>query len=162
MVRQINILGDPVLRCAAKPTELGTDNLETILEEMRDTLKDASGIGLAAPQIGVLKRLFIFDLGDGVKCFINPEIIWASKKTLADTEGCLSIPGHEVTVVRPESVKVVGCDEHGEPIEIEADGLMARMFQHEIDHLDGILIIDRTSEAERRQVMAEFVKEDRR
>lgn len=158
----INTLGDPVLRCAAKPVAPGADNLEAIIKDMSDTLKAANGLGLAAPQIGVLKRLFIYDLGEGVRCFVNPEIVWASDATAEDTEGCLSIPGHEVTVVRPESIKVEGFDANGAGLAIEAEGLMARMFQHEIDHLDGILIIDRASEAERRQVMAEFIKQDRK
>jgi peptide deformylase len=161
MAIPINKLGDPVLRCAAKPISAGADDLSQIIKDMSETLKAANGLGLAAPQVGILKRLFIYDLGDGVKCFVNPEIVWTSEETSEDTEGCLSIPGREVTVRRPVAVKVAGCDEMGTPIEIEAEELMARMFQHEIDHLNGILIIDRASEAERRQVIADFIKEDR-
>lgn len=162
MALKINKLGDPVLRCPAKPVEADSDNLESIIKDMSETLKAANGLGLAAPQVGILKRLFIYDLGEGVRCFVNPEIIWASEETAEDTEGCLSVPGHEVTVVRPASVTVTGSDERGNDITIEAEELMARMFQHEIDHLDGVLIIDRAPEDERRKVIAEFIKEDRK
>jgi peptide deformylase len=162
MALQINKLGDPVLRCAAKPIAPGTEDLNSIIKDMSETLKAANGLGLAAPQVGILKRLFIYDLGEGVKCFVNPEIVWASDETSEDTEGCLSIPGREVTVERPVAVRVAGSDEVGNAIEVEAEELMARMFQHEIDHLNGVLIIDRASEAERRQVIADLIKEDRR
>ena len=162
MALSINTLGDPVLRCVAKPVAPGADDLMAIIKDMSSTLKAANGLGLAAPQVGVLKRLFIYDLGDGVRCFVNPEIIWRSEETCEDTEGCLSIPGHEVVVVRHASVTLAGADEYGSELEIKAEGLMARMFQHEIDHLDGVLIIDRASESERRQIMAEFIKEDRK
>lgn len=162
MTLAINKLGDPVLRCRATETERDEKELARIVSAMAKTLKKAKGLGLAAPQVGILKRLFIYDLGDGVEVMINPVIVGASEETCEDTEGCLSIPGFEVTVVRAAGVTVEAEDAAGLKKVVEAEGLMARMFQHEIDHLDGILIIDRTSDEERRAVMKALLREDTR
>jgi len=162
MTLAINKLGDPVLRCRAAETEHNEKELARVIADMAKTLKKAKGLGLAAPQVGILKRLFIYDLGDGVEVMINPVIIEASEETCEDTEGCLSIPGFEVTVKRAVEVTVEAEDAAGSKKTVEAEGLMARMFQHEIDHLDGVLIIDRTSDEERRAVMKALLREDTR
>jgi len=111
------------------------------LDNMQETMKDALGVGLAAPQVGVSKRVIIVDLEDEVFELINPEIV-SSEGTQVDSEGCLSIPGIKGKVSRSEKVVVTGLNREGEMIEIEAEGLLARIFQHEIDHLNGVLFTD--------------------
>ena len=161
MVLEIRRLGNPVLRYPAPETEFDPAELKTIIQDMTETLQSVKGLGLAGPQVGVLKRVFVYDLGDGVEVLLNPKIVWESAETDEDTEGCLSIPGREVTVRRCVAIKVEGRDAAGELKTIDAEGLMARMFQHEIDHLNGLMIIDRTSEEERRAVLKDMIREDR-
>lgn len=157
---RINKIGDPVLRCRSTDTVCPEGELQEIIGRMTDVLLKAKGLGLAAPQVGILKRLFIYDMGDGVKAMLNPVIVEASRETTVDTEGCLSIPGYEMSVERNERVTVEAGNELGERRKIEAEGLMARMFQHEIDHLDGILIIDRTTNKERMDILKGMIRED--
>jgi peptide deformylase len=161
VVLEIRRLGDPVLRYPAPETEFDPIELKNIVKDMTETLRQVKGLGLAGPQVGILKRVFVYDLGEGVEVLLNPKITWESEETDEDTEGCLSIPGREVTVRRCVAVKVEGQNETGTTKIIDAEGLMARMFQHEIDHLNGLMIIDRTTEEERRAVLKDMIREDR-
>lgn len=153
----IKVIGDPVLREKTKETKLDDPALEKLVSDMEKTLREAEGVGLATSQIGVLKRVIIFDVGDGLKVLINPEIVWKSEEEVEEEEGCLSIPGAKVSVKRAAKVRIKGRDLTGKPVELNAEGLLARVLQHEIDHLNGVLIIDRTSSEERRRVLGEMV-----
>lgn len=136
-------IGDPVLREKAVPVPKITPNIIKLLDNMRDTLYgDAKGVGLAAPQIGISKRVVVIDVGDGLWEMINPEIVAAEGEEIA-VEGCLSIPGVLGEVPRAARVVVRALDRNGESFELKADGLLARACQHEIDHLDGILFVDK-------------------
>ncbi|MFA5867750.1 MAG: peptide deformylase [Actinomycetota bacterium] len=162
MSLSINKLGDPVLRCPSKTADFQSDELQEIVSKMWETLEDVRGLGLAGPQIGILKRIFVYDLGEGREVLINPEIVWQSDETVEDTEGCLSIPDSEMKVTRAAKIRIKGLDLEAREREIEAEGLTARVFQHEMDHLNGIMIIDRTSDEERREVMKKIIGRDRR
>lgn len=160
MIKPVGRLGNPALRCKAREADFDTDNLKNIVKEMENSLRAAKGLGLAGPQIGILKRVFIYDLGEGLQVMINPEMIWRSEEEVEETEGCLSIPGYEMTVSRAARVRVEACDHKGQKKTVEAEGTLARLFQHEIDHLNGVLIIDRTSPEERREVMRKIMGSD--
>lgn len=140
-VFQIVKIGDSILREKAKPVSKINSNIHKLLDNMKDTMEHANGVGLAAPQIGVSKRVIIVDIGEGLIELINPEIIKSSGKS-TDVEGCLSVPDVNGEVTRADKVVVVGLNRKGEKVEIKAEGLLARALQHEIDHLDGILFID--------------------
>jgi len=133
---------DDVLREKAKPITKINESVHKLLDDLRDTMYSNKGVGLAAPQIGVLKRAIVVDAGEGLIELINPEILEASGKE-ADLEGCLSIPGVLGEVERAASVVVHGLDREGREIKVQANGFCARALQHEIDHLDGVLFIDR-------------------
>ena len=141
-LRQIVKIGDPVLRKKSKVVKEINDRLIDLLDDMADTMYEADGVGLAAPQVGILKRVVVVDIGDGLIELINPEIIEAEGEYL-DNEGCLSVPGESGDVLRPYRVKVRALNRFGETIEIEGEELLARAFCHEIDHLDGILYVDK-------------------
>lgn len=141
---QIRELGDPVLRTETNQVEEVTDKTRDLLDNMQETMYDANGVGLAAPQVGISKAITVIDIGNGVLEFINPEIIEKSEKTYVDQEGCLSIPDRTDKVERAYQVKVRALDRSGEEFELEAEGLLARAIQHELDHLDGVLFIDKT------------------
>lgn len=135
---------DPVLHEVAKPVPAVTSNIQKLLRDMADTMYDAGGVGLAAPQIGILKRVIVLDPHDeetGLIEMVNPEIIHAEGEQLGP-EGCLSIPGLNGEVRRKQKIKVKGLNSKGEEIIIEAEDFLARIFQHEIDHLNGILFTD--------------------
>ena len=163
-LREIKILGDPVLRVPAEEVSEFDGEIQGLARDMLDTMYGASGIGLAGPQIGVSKRIIVVDLGEadeevnGAVALVNPEVVETSRQTDRAPEGCLSIPGMEEVVERPESVKVKGFTPAGEPVSIEADGLFARALQHEIDHLDGVLFIDRLSPLKRRLALRKWQK----
>ena len=141
-VYRIVEMGEPVLREKARPVPKITPNVIKLLENMADTMYDARGVGLAAPQVGVSKRVVVVDAGDGLIELINPEII--TKEGMAsDSEGCLSIPGVTGEVQRAARVTVRALDREGREVEYEGEGLLARAFQHEIDHLEGILFVDK-------------------
>jgi peptide deformylase len=145
--------GDPVLRSAASPVTQFDDELAAEAERMIGLMRDAIGVGLAATQLGTLRRMLVFQVGPDAEptVLINPEIEWRSQDELATAEeGCLSLPGVIVDVERPLHVRARGVDVHGEPISLEASGLEARVIQHEVDHLDGVLMIDRTERDQRR------------
>ncbi len=151
-IYQIVKKGDPILREKAKEVKEINDSILRLLENMKDTMYAANGVGLAAPQIGVSKRVIIVDVGEELFELINPQII-SSEGLETDTEGCLSIPGMVGEVARAKRIKITGKNRKGETVEIEAEDLLARAFQHELDHLDGILFIDkaqnlRTAESE--------------
>ena len=141
-LRQIVKIGEPVLRKKSKVVKEINDRLIDLLDDMADTMYEADGVGLAAPQVGILKRVVVVDIGDGLIELINPEIIEAEGEYLAN-EGCLSVPGESGDVLRPYRVKVRALNRFGETIEIEGEELLARAFCHEIDHLDGILYVDK-------------------
>ena len=153
---QIRSFGDPVLRTKARPIERFDDALREEIDRMGQLMDDALGVGLAATQVGVVHRLLVYRVvpGGPLAALINPVIEWSSgRDSEAVEEGCLSLPGVLVEVDRPIFVRVRALDEFGEPVLIEATGLEARVIQHEMDHLDGVLILDRTSREQRKEAM---------
>lgn len=143
-LRNIVKLGDPVLRKVCRTVVNFDDKLAQILDDMNDTMRDADGVGLAAPQVGIMRRYCIVDVGDGLIELINPVIIEASGEQ-TDAEGCLSLPGESAEVTRPMNVTVRAQDRNGKIFTVKGEGLKARAFCHEIDHLDGILYIDKAN-----------------
>ena len=141
-LREIVQIGEPVLRKKAKKVEVIDEKILQILDDMADTMYNADGVGLAAPQVGILKRIVVIDIGDGLLELINPEIIETSGEQIGE-EGCLSLPGKVAVVKRPNVVKVRAYNRKGQLFEIEGEELLARAFCHEIDHLDGILYVDK-------------------
>jgi len=141
-VYQIVKLGDPILRQKCKPVPKINDSILKLLDNLRDSMYDAEGVGLAAPQIGVPKRVIVVDVGDGLVELINPRLL-TSKGSQVDQEGCLSIPGTQGLVPRPVEAQIAGLDRLGREVEIKAAGLLARALLHEMDHLDGVLFIDK-------------------
>ncbi|MBR4114279.1 MAG: peptide deformylase [Anaerotignum sp.] len=141
-IRTIRISTDEVLRKKCKVVKEITPNLLTLLDDMADTMYEANGVGLAAPQVGILKRVVVIDIGEGLVELINPEILETSGSQI-DDEGCLSVPGKYAPVDRPYYAKVKAMDRDGNEFIIEGEELMARALCHEIDHLDGILYIDK-------------------
>jgi peptide deformylase len=144
--------GDPVLKSKASPIAGFGPELRAEVERMVAIMRDGMGVGLAATQLGVLRRLLVFQAGSDNEptALVNPEIEWLSEEAVIAEEGCLSLPRVSMDVERPLHARVSGFDAEGEPITIEASGLEARVLQHEIDHLDGILILDRTERAQRK------------
>jgi peptide deformylase len=162
-IRDIVLMGDPVLRTRAEEVTSFDDELRTLVRDMFETMYHAEGIGLAAPQVGVSKRVLVVDLRreeepEARVALVNPVLAWASPELDKEAEGCLSIPGLEEMVVRPWAVKVEGCDPKGRPVSLEAEELFARALQHEIDHVDGILFLDRLSPLKRRMAMKKWKK----
>nr|MBO2494150.1 peptide deformylase [Clostridia bacterium] len=142
-IRRIMIYGkDDVLRKESKPVEKIDERILQLLDDMAETMRHVDGVGLAAPQVGILRRVVVIDVGEGLIELINPEILETSGQQQG-AEGCLSIPGVRGEVIRPEKVRVKALNRKGEPIEITGTGLLARALCHEIDHLDGILFIDK-------------------
>lgn len=141
-IRNIRKYGDEILRKKARDVTAFDDNLKTLLEDMAETMKDADGVGLAAPQVGILRKAVVIDVGDGLIELINPEIIFEEGETV-EVEGCLSIPGVNGEVARPQKVRVKARDRNGKKFEIEGEDMLARALCHEIDHLKGILFIDK-------------------
>jgi peptide deformylase len=149
---QVVKFGDPVLKSKASPVTVFDDDLAAEAERMIGLMRDAIGVGLAATQLGALRRLLVFQVGSEAEptVLVNPEIEWSSTELATAEEGCLSLPGVIVDVERPLHVRAHGVDVGGEPISIEASGLEARVIQHELDHLDGVLMIDRTERDQRK------------
>jgi len=148
--------GDPVLKTRAAAVEDFDESLERLAAEMLDTMREREGVGLAANQVGRLKRILVAEIEEEEFVLVNPVIEKTAETTEVATEGCLSIPGIQVEVERPTAVTISGQDVSGESIRIEAEGLLARVFQHEVDHLDGVLILDRTDRASRKAAMREW------
>ena len=151
---QIRQYPDAALKMAARPVEAFDHELRDLVERMKLLMVDANGIGLAATQVGVLQRLFVFQAGDDdVRAVVNPEIVERSDETDVADEGCLSIQGVTVPVERALQVTLVGRDEQGDEIRYELEGYAARCVQHETDHLDGMLMLDRTTPEARREAL---------
>jgi peptide deformylase len=151
----IRRLGDPVLKSKATTVDRFDDSLRGQIQRMAGIMNDALGVGLAAPQLGVSQRLLVYRVGPDAPLIVlaNPEIDWTSEQSETFEEGCLSIPGINVDVERPVHVRVRARDEEGDDRVVEASGLEARVIQHELDHLNGVLILDRTSREQRREAM---------
>jgi peptide deformylase len=154
-LRHVRKYGDPVLRSRARPVEVFDEALADEVRRMGELMDDALGIGLAATQLGVMHRLLVYrvDQEAPLGVLVNPEIEWRGDEQETMEEGCLSLPGVGVDVERPVRVRVRALDETGAPVVVEASGLEARVIQHEVDHLDGVLILDRTSRDQRKQAM---------
>jgi peptide deformylase len=154
-LRHVRKLGDPALRATALPVEHFDATLRAEVEHMGELMQDALGIGLAATQLGVLHRVLVYKAfeEDPLTVLVNPTIEWSSDELEVAEEGCLSLPGVHVEVERPARVRVRARDATGTALEIEAEGLRARVIQHEVDHLDGVLILDRVSRQARKEAM---------
>ena len=147
--------GDPVLKSRATPVDRFDDTLQQQVQRMAGIMKDAIGVGLAAPQVGLSQRLLVYRIGSEAPLItlVNPELEWHSEDQETFEEGCLSIPSVAVDVERPVHVRVRAKDEHGEERLVEASGLEARVIQHEMDHLDGVLMLDRASRDDRKEAL---------
>jgi peptide deformylase len=147
MIRPILKYGDSILHGKAKIVDAITPDIDRLIDDMIETMYAAPGVGLAATQVGVLLRIFVVDISvgrdpNGLITMINPEFVERDGVQLEE-EGCLSVPGFNATVMRPMRAVIAGLDRHGDPLQVEGTGLLARAFQHEIDHLDGALFVDR-------------------
>lgn len=151
----IRTFGDPVLRTPASDVSQFDEALRRLADDMLETMYDAPGVGLAAPQIGVLKRIFVADIGDGPFVMVNPEIVELEDSWEFD-EGCLSVPGRFWEIKRPAYARARGRDLEGKPVEHEGDELMGRVLQHEIDHLGGMLLVERLSRRTKRLALREL------
>ncbi|HEX2050051.1 MAG TPA: peptide deformylase [Actinomycetota bacterium] len=149
----IRVFGDPVLRQRARAVERVTRVHRRLVRDMIETMREAPGVGLAGPQVGVVERVFVWEVEDDHGAVFNPVITWRSDDTVVEEEGCLSLPGLAYPVERAAEVVVEGLDERGEPVRLEAEDLLARVCQHEIDHLDGVLFVDRLPEDLRRDAL---------
>lgn len=156
MALEIRTFGDPVLKTRATPVEDFDEALVRLTEDMLATMRDHEGVGLAANQVGRLKRVLVAATEDEEYAVVNPVVEASGDETETGAEGCLSIPGIHVDVERPTSVTISGQDPSGEPIRIKTEGLLARIFQHEVDHLDGVLILDRTDRESRKTALREW------
>lgn len=159
----IRRFGDPVLKSRATAVDRFDEALARQVARMGSLMKDAIGVGLAAPQLGLSQRLLVYRLGEDAPlvALVNPEIEWSSGEAEEMEEGCLSLPGVHVDVERPVHVRVRASDERGEARLVEASGLEARVIQHEMDHLDGVLILDRCSKDQRKEAMRALREADR-
>lgn len=147
--------GDPVLKSRATPVDRFDDTLQQQVQRMAGIMRDAIGVGLAAPQLGISQRLLVYRIGSDAPLItlVNPELEWRSDDVETLEEGCLSIPSVAVDVERPVHVRVRAHDEHGDERLVEASGLEARVIQHEMDHLDGVLMLDRASREDRKEAL---------
>jgi peptide deformylase len=157
---QVRQYPDPILRMQAREVGEIDDSVAGLVERMRGLMNEARGVGLAAPQLGILRRILVYQAGEDepFKALVNPRVVDASEETAAEDEGCLSLGAASVIVEveRPVSVVVEAKTPEGEDLRIEAEGLEARVIQHEVDHLDGVLIIDRTTPEQRREALAKL------
>ena len=149
---EIRVIGDPVLRTPATEVTDVNGALVRLCEEMFETMYEAPGIGLAAPQVGVQKRFFVYDHGEAAGVILNPRIVESDGEWVFE-EGCLSVPGLSWEIVRPKKIHIIGRDLDGNEMTYEADELESRMFQHEMDHLDGVLLIERLDEDTRKAAL---------
>ncbi len=161
--REILIAPHPMLKRRAEPVPAVDDDLRRLMDDMLETMYDAPGIGLAAPQLGILKRVVVADVSGKDEParpmrLINPELAWTSEETFVHEEGCLSLPEQYAEVTRPARARVRYLDETGEAREVDADGLLAVCLQHEVDHLNGVLFVDHLSPLKRGMVMRKLAK----
>ena len=156
MALDIRTFGDPVLKTRAAPVDSFDESLVRLTQDMLATMRDNEGVGLAANQVGRLKRVLVAAIEDEEYVIINPVLTNAAETTESVSEGCLSIPAIQVDVERPIAVTVSGQDVSGNPLQLEASDLLARILQHEVDHLDGVLILDRTDRQSRKAAMREW------
>ena len=159
-VQPIRLFGDPVLRTPAEAVVDFDRELRRLVADLTQTMQDAGGAGLAAPQLGVSLRVFSFDVDDVVGHIVNPVLEFPDAEEQDGPEGCLSIPGVYVDTKRRQNVVAAGFNEHGDPIRLIGSGLMARCVQHETDHLDGVLFVDRLDAEARKEAMREIRKAD--
>jgi peptide deformylase len=152
-VRPIRLFGDPVLRTQAEPVVTFDRELRRLVKDLTETMHDAPGSGLAAPQVGVSLRVFVYDVDDDAGHLINPVLGPFSEEMMDGDEGCLSIPGLSFELKRPERVVAAGQNMYGDPIVIEGSGYLSRALQHETDHLDGVLFVDKLDETTRKAAM---------
>jgi peptide deformylase len=148
----VRTYGDPVLKQVARDVDQIDGSLARLVDDMVTTMYDAVGAGLAAPQVGVQKRVFVYDVGDGPQAMINPRIVETAGEWYHE-EGCLSIPGLRLGIIRPREVHLQGYNLDGEEVSIEADEFLGRVFQHEVDHLDGVLMVERLEDDVRKQAL---------
>lgn len=161
-VRSLRLFGDPALRENCREVEQVDDEVRALIADLMDTMYAEDGIGLAAPQVGVSRRVFVYDVQDPEiepGALINPRIV-EEEGSVRESEGCLSIPGLTEIVERSARVVVEGLDREGEPVRIEADGLLSRCLQHERDHLDGVLFVDRVSPLKRKMLLKKWARQD--
>jgi peptide deformylase len=158
-VLAIRIFPDPVLRERAQEVDEITKTHRRLVDDMVETMRDAPGVGLAAPQVGVLERIFVWEVDERWGVVVNPRVVARSEAVVEEEEGCLSLPGLAYDVVRTARVRVEGVDLDGKKVSFEADDLLARVCQHEIDHLDGVLFIDRLDPALRREALGRLREE---
>ena len=156
---RIRQFGDPVLREKARPVDKITDVHRRLVEDMIATMREAPGVGLAGPQVGVLERIFVYEVEDDFGALFNPVIVSRSDDLVEEDEGCLSLPGLLYPVERSVAVRVEGLDERGERVVKDGKELLARVFQHEIDHLDGVLFVDRLPGRLRKKAMRELTSQ---
>jgi peptide deformylase len=156
VILRIRTLGDPVLREPAKPVSEFGSSLRTLFDDMVETMVAAPGVGLAGPQVGLSLRLFVFDDGESGPTFMANPVLSDPVGELLEDEGCLSIPGPYYLTQRSARIRCTGQDLEGDPVEMIGEGLLARIFQHETDHLDGMLYVDRLDEEGRRDVLAQL------
>jgi len=154
----IRTFGDPVLNTIAQPVDTFDAALERLVEDMLETMYAAPGVGLAGPQIGISRRVFVYDIGEGPGHMINPELVETSGDWEFD-EGCLSVPERFWPIVRPSYARVKGVTLDGSPLELEGEELMGRMLQHEFDHLDGTLLLERLGKRERKTALRDLRRE---
>ncbi len=158
MILPIRVLGDPLLRRRATPLAAITSDVRRLVDDMFETMYEARGIGLAAPQVGVSERLFVVDVDGAKYTFINPEIVATAGEMVTSEEGCLSIPEIFADVTRPDEVTIRGLSVEGEPVTVTAAGLLGRCLQHEFDHLEGKLFLDHLSFLKRRRAMNDWAR----
>lgn len=159
---EIITLGNDVLRQKALPIQDIDSQVKALAQQMIETMHQGRGIGLAGPQVGLLQRIFVVHIdGESPRVFINPTIIGTSPELSQYEEGCLSIPGLYADVTRPEKITVQAWNERGRPFTLDAEGLLARVIQHEYDHLEGVLFIDRLSEPKRNRLLTQYDKKMR-
>jgi len=159
--REIRLLGDPVLRRTAQPVAEVTDETRSLITDLFDTMYAEDGVGLAAPQVGVMQRVIVVDpRQEDVAPFalVNPVVLERSSEVERAEEGCLSIPGLQEVVERPARITITGLDADGAEVSLHAEGLLARVLQHEVDHLDGVLFIDRVSPLKRKLLIDKWKK----
>jgi peptide deformylase len=152
-VQPIRLFGDPVLTLPALEVTTFDKELRVLVKDLSETMLEAPGVGLAAPQIGVSLRVFVFDVEDDLGHLVNPVLRVIGEEDQEGDEGCLSFPGLSFPTVRRQRVVATGMNMHGEPVTIDGSDLLARCIQHEVDHLDGILFIDRLDKAQRKEAM---------